>query len=113
MENGWDYLYYAIVTVTTVGYGDMGPNRGGYKGVSHAGVATDKAPTSLLVFTMFYVLVGVAVVGVKVFSFAGFFFGPMIEWLAAAILFTKRPDKVQGTRYKSTRCWVRHSMGGV
>jgi len=41
----WDALYFAAVTVTTVGYGDFGPSNDGMK-----------------VFTMFYILFGLAIV---------------------------------------------------
>lgn len=49
----WDALYFAAVTVTTVGYGDLGPENDGMK-----------------VFTIIYILFGLAIVAQVVTDFA-------------------------------------------
>eukprot|EP00746_Dinoflagellata_sp_MGD_P084720 gnl/MRDRNA2_/MRDRNA2_33599_c0_seq1.p1 gnl/MRDRNA2_/MRDRNA2_33599_c0~~gnl/MRDRNA2_/MRDRNA2_33599_c0_seq1.p1 ORF type:complete len:527 (+),score=126.05 gnl/MRDRNA2_/MRDRNA2_33599_c0_seq1:62-1642(+) len=49
----WDAMYFAAVTVTTVGYGDLGPTNDGMK-----------------VFTILYILFGLAIVASVVTDFA-------------------------------------------
>jgi hypothetical protein len=47
----WQTVYYGVVTATTVGYGDYGPNM------------NDLADSGLLLFTMLYIAIGVVFVG--------------------------------------------------
>jgi hypothetical protein len=50
----WQTVYYGVVTATTVGYGDYGPNM------------NDLADSGVLLFTMLYIAIGVVFVGTQI-----------------------------------------------